>query len=107
MAGAERALGVHEDVYGLLHRPAFHAQRTIVRAMDSVISRFAEAPAIRDERVRAIRTILRAEDRGRRPSRSCLPFDRMFRIVWLGATHTHVLQGTSQPGEDAGHRREL
>jgi hypothetical protein len=46
VAGLEHALGVHEDVYSLLHRHALHAQRTIVRAMDPVISRFAEAPAV-------------------------------------------------------------
>ena len=39
-------------------------------------------------------------------STSCLPCDCVFRVAWLGTTHPHVLQGTRQPGEDTGHRRE-
>ena len=68
MAGVGRALGVHEDVYGLLHRHALHAQRTAVCAVDPVVARSPEKPAIGDEREGAVRTILRVEDRRRLPS---------------------------------------
>ena len=39
MAGVERALGVNEDVYCLLHRHALDAQRAAVRAVDPVVAR--------------------------------------------------------------------
>ncbi len=65
--GIECDLGIHEDVYGLLHRQALDAQRGAVGAVDPVVTRFPEAPAIRDERERVARAVLGTEDRGRRP----------------------------------------
>jgi hypothetical protein len=49
VASAERTVGIHRDVQPLLHRHAPNAQRAAAGAMDAIVARFAEAPAIGDE----------------------------------------------------------
>ena len=50
VTGVERPLAVNEDVDGLLHRHALHAQRSAARGVDAVVARFPESPAVGDER---------------------------------------------------------
>jgi hypothetical protein len=61
----EDTRGVHEEEHSLLHRHTLHTQRAVARTVDAVVARLFEAPAVRDEREVAIRTVLRAEDNRR------------------------------------------